>query len=128
MRFLLCRFRSSQACKQSFNFGAFSHVKPLPYNGINNGLQLLLDAETFDYALPLEGTSGFIFAPLHHLDIAILKQTGTVAGPGQALRMSITPTLTKTEEETRFRFDPVERQCYFDDEIKLAHLPSSSFR
>ncbi len=36
--------------------------------GANNGLQLLLDAETFDYASsPLSSAQGFTLALLHHL-------------------------------------------------------------
>lgn len=93
-------------------------------NGINNGLKILLDAEVFDYASPFESKEGFVFTVLHHLDIAILKQTGSTAMPGQAVQVAITPTLTNTVESTKRRFSPKDRQCYFEDEIQLAHLPS----
>ena len=91
-------------------------------NGLNNGLQLLLDAEAFDYASPFQSKEGFVFTILHHLDIAILKQTGSVAMPGHAVQVAVTPTLTQTVESARYRFAPRDRQCYFDDEVRLRHL------
>ena len=69
-----------------------------------------------------------MFTVLHHLDIAILKQTGSIAMPGQSIQMAITPSLTETKASTRARFTPVERQCYFDDEINLSHLPYFGYR
>ncbi len=79
-------------------------------------------------------------------DIAILKQTGSTAAPGQAVqvrvaqkntqtyvpftvkfhttKLSLTPSLTTTTSSTRRRFSPKDRQCYFEDEVKLAHLPN----
>ena len=44
-----------------------SNVEKSALNGINNGLQMLLDAETFDYASPFQGREGFTFAALHHM-------------------------------------------------------------
>lgn len=109
-------------------FHIIRSVKTFARNGINNGLHLVLDAETFDYSSPIKGKEGFLFTTLHHLDIAILKQTGSVAMPGQAIQVAITPTLTTTKASTKYRFDPEDRQCYFDDEITLTHLPSFGFR
>ena len=82
-----------------------------------------MDAETFDYASPVQGKDGFIFTMLHHQDIAILRQTGSTAAPGQAVQVAITPVLTRTTESTRHRFDPKDRQCFFDDEVQLLHMP-----
>ncbi len=60
---------------------------PFARNGVNNGLQLFLDAEVYDYASALQSRAGFLFTVLHHLDIAILKQTGSVATPGQSVQV-----------------------------------------
>ncbi len=106
----------------------FRDVLPFARNGINNGLKLLLDAEVYDYASPIDSKSGFLFTVLHHLDIAILKQTGSVAMPGQALQVAITPVLTSSVDSIKRRFDPVGRQCYFEDEIEFTYLPAFGFR
>jgi hypothetical protein len=43
--------------------------------------------------------------------------------PGQTVVIAITPTLTVTSSGAQRRFDPVRRQCYFEDEIELLHFP-----
>ncbi len=106
----------------------FREVLPSARNGINNGLKLLLDAEVFDYASPIASKAGFVFTVLHHLDIAILKQTGSIAMPGQAVQVAISPTLTSSINSIKYRFDPSARQCYFEDEISFTYLPSFGYR
>jgi hypothetical protein len=39
------------------------------------------------------------------------------------LKLSISPTILRTTEKARTRFKPVDRDCYFNDEIQLIHLP-----
>ena len=97
----------------------------LPYckNGVNNGLQIMLDAETFDYASSLSGSEGFVLSVLHHLDIPIMKQTGINVEVGQSIKVAVTPKLTTTTAAARRRFSPEERMCYFEDEVSLRHFP-----
>ena len=98
-------------------------MKPFARNGKNNGLQILLDAETYDYGSSLSGAEGFTLSILHHLDIPIMKNTGININAGQSNLLVVTPTLMRTTESTKNRFSPEDRQCYFEDEIKLLHLP-----
>ena len=97
----------------------------MPYarNGIINGIKLLLDAETYDYASALTSGEGFTMSVLHQLDIPIMKQTGINIAPGQAIQISVIPTLLNITIGAKKRFTPIERQCYFDDEITLNHFP-----
>ena len=92
-------------------------------NGINNGLHMLLDAETHDYSLSQFGSEGFSLSVLHHLDIPIMKQTGISVEPGQSVNIAITPSLIDTTKAVKRRFGPLERKCYFEDEIQLRHFP-----
>jgi hypothetical protein len=42
---------------------------------------------------------------------------------GQHVTIAVTPTLMSTTAGAKRRFVPVRRQCYFEEEIKLAHFP-----
>ena len=96
---------------------------------MTNGLELLLDAEVYDYALSKSGTEGFSLSILHHLDIPIMKNIGVNVLPGQSSQLAITPELMNTSHQVRDRFTPEERQCYFEGELNLKHLPPrNSFR
>jgi len=44
---------------------------------------------------------------------------------GKAVTIAVTPTLIATNNGARRRFQPVRRQCYFEDEIMLLHFPHS---
>ncbi len=46
----------------------------------------------------------------------------------KASQVAITPTLTSTKASTKYRFAPQDRQCYFEEEIDLAHLPEFGYR
>ena len=94
-------------------------TKPLARNGIKNGLQILLDAETYDYASTPNGGEGFILSILHHLDIPIMKNSGININTGQSNNLVISTTLMNTSESVRYRFSPELRNCYFEDEIKV---------
>jgi hypothetical protein len=66
---------------------------------------------------------GVVISLLHHLDIPIMKNIGINAQTGQDIQIAVTPTLIKTNAGAKRRFDPVRRQCYFEDEISLTHFP-----
>ena len=108
---------------------SFRTNEPFSRNGINNGLELLLDAEVYDYALSKSGIEGFTLSILHHLDIPIMKNIGVNVLPGQSNQLAITVKLMNTSHHLREIFTPEERQCYFEEELNLKHLPASnSFR
>ena len=104
-------------------------INPSARNGLVNGLQLILDAESYDYASSETGTEGFFLSMLHQLDIPIMRNTGINVEVGQTNNIVVVPTLMSTTDGARSRFNPQERQCYFEDEITLKHLPhDNSFR
>lgn len=92
-------------------------------NGANNGFQILLDAESYDYASSSAGTDGFLIAIIHHLDIPIVKHIGIQIETGHSVQIAVTPFLINTTDQCRKRFSPEKRQCYFEDEISLRHFP-----
>ena len=102
---------------------------PFARNGLTNGIEMILDAEVYDYALSKSGMEGFTLSILHHLDIPIMKNIGINILPGQSNQFSTTVELMNTSRQVRDRFTPVESQCYFEGELWLKHLPASwSFR
>ena len=48
--------------------------------------------------------------------------------PGFETQIAITPVLYKTTNAARTRFTPVERGCYFEDELELNYLPTELYR
>ena len=107
----------------------YSSNIPFARNGLTNGIEMILDAEVYDYALSKSGMEGFTLSILHHLDIPIMKNIGINILPGQSNQFSTTVELMNTSRQVRDRFTPVESQCYFEGELWLKHLPASwSFR
>jgi len=122
----------------------FRTVQPFAKNSLPNGVSLLVDVEAFDYAASSTGSEGIVISVLHQLDIPIMKNIGINVQPGQDAqvhnhffdnfhsshlpsffnpKVAVTPTLLYTNNGARRRFIPVRRQCYFEDEISLAHFP-----
>jgi len=54
-------------------------MKPFSKYSLPNGLELLIDVETFDYTRSVSGSEGIVIGILHHLDVPILKNTGEIA-------------------------------------------------
>ena len=107
----------------------FRTNKAFARNGFSNGLELLLDAEVYDYALSKSGMEGFTLSVLYHLDIPIMKNIGLSVLPGQSSQMAVTVELMNTSLQVKKRFTAEERQCYFEGELNLKHMPPiNSFR
>lgn len=52
-----------------------------------------------------------------------MKQSGVSVDAGQSMMVAVTPTLTTTTAQAKRRFEPVDRTCYFESEVKLKHFP-----
>ena len=115
-------------------------LKPGAHSGSNNGLTLLLDAETFDYGggdeeLIESGGESLIVSIVHPLDMPIMEQTGVGvapgnlsttpfnnSGPGTAALLAVSTTLLNITEDAVVRFPPEERKCWTQEEITLQYL------
>ena len=73
--------------KHSFtaNFSIFRTMVPFAKNSLPNGLELLIDAESYDYAISSTGSEGIIMSILYQLDIPIMKNIGINLQPGTLL-------------------------------------------
>ena len=89
----------------------------------------MLDTEVYDYASSKSGSEGIVLGVTHHLDMPILKNIGLSIQPGHSSLISVTTDLMNTTLRAKNRFKPEDRQCYFEEEIMLKHMPNSySFR
>ena len=97
-------------------------------NGEQNGLSLILDAETFDYGtrffdLGERAGEGFKAGLYHPHDMPIVQQTGVNIRPGARVLLSFSTTLINITDAAVTRFDPYERKCWDQPEINLEYLP-----
>ncbi len=67
-----------------FTLFSFSNRQMVPFakNSLPNGLELLIDAESYDYAVSSTGSEGIIMSILYQLDIPIMKNIGINLQPG----------------------------------------------
>ena len=71
--------------------------------------------------------SGFQLAVSHHLDMPLMSQSAVQISPGTDVRIAITPTIISAENNSK-RFDPIDRQCYFEEEFQFLYLPDVDFK
>ena len=55
---------------------------PFAKNSLPNGLELLVDVETYDYAASSAESEGIFMSILYQLDMPIMKNTGISLEPG----------------------------------------------
>lgn len=63
-------------------FGYLRTMVPFAKNSLPNGLELLIDAESYDYAISSTGSEGIVMSILYQLDIPIMKNIGINLQPG----------------------------------------------
>ena len=102
------------------------YLKKGALNGENNGLSVLLDAETFDYGNGFatigerEG-KGFKASVVHHLDLPVMESTAMQVNVGASTHLAVSSTkINITEDATVFQ--PIDRRCWLQGEINLTHF------
>ena len=100
---------------------------PGALSGENNGLSLLLDAETFDYGngfydLGVRAGEGFKVALVHPLDMPNIQQMGINVMPGAITQIATSINLIDITSAALQKFSPKERKCWTDEEITLTGL------
>lgn len=104
------------------------HVTPGIVMGKKYGVQLVMDAEVFDYGYNPVGIQGFQLAIHHHRDKPIMRIHSVNISPGHVTDVVVKPLLTTTTKEARFRFAPNDRGCYFDEEFEFKSLSRREYR
>ena len=91
-------------------------------NGEKHGLDILLNAEQFNYADPQSNGVGFKIALHNHQDKPIMQFSSDLLNPGSETQINLKPTLSKTTDDAISRFSPTNRDCYSDGEGQLTHF------
>ena len=55
-----------------------------------------------------------------------MRQSSVKISPGTDVSIAVTPTIISTKNNAK-HFDPVYRQCYFENEFDLQYLPYKDF-
>ena len=96
--------------------------KGLTRNGIQNGLSVMIDVESYEYAYFERGAEGFRVAIEDCRDKPVINQNGFYVSPGSETLLAIMPTILNTSQEAMDRFTPEERNCYADEEFRFKYL------
>ena len=97
-------------------------------NGLNNGLSLLLDAETYDYGDGSSNGEGFKIAVVHPLDLGVMESMAINVDIGTVTNVGVSTTLINITSDAVTSFNPYERKCWMQNEIALRHFPSVDYR
>ena len=82
-------------------------------------MTILIDLELFDSGPSRTASAGATVSHLYWKYIPVLSQSGINVQPGTSTELGLTTQIVETTEVARRRFTPEERECYFEDEIRM---------
>ena len=82
-------------------------------------MTILIDLESFDSGLSKAATLGSTISHLDWKHIPVLSQSGVSVQPGTSTELGVTTQVVETTEVAKRRFTPEQRECYFQDEIRM---------
>ena len=97
-------------------------LKAVTLNGEDNGLDLVIDSEQFNYAYHQSNAAGFKVSLHDHRDLPMMQFSSQLIFPGFETQINLKPTITNTTEEAISFLSPKERQCYAEGEANLTYL------
>ena len=116
------------------DFEGLKHVENMTYgdqyhglnanalNGESNGLRLLLDVETFNYAKHNKVAGGLKLVLHHHSGKPMIQYDSQLISTGTETHINIKPTLTYTTDNAISVLSPEHRDCYTAGEANLTFL------
>ena len=96
-------------------------------SGENNGLVIILDAESYDYVEHEGGGLGFKISVVHPFEMPIIEQSGISVEPGTSTNLGVSTTFITTTADAIKRFTPHQRKCWVNSEIDFQFLPYESW-
>ncbi len=95
--------------------------------GVENGLEIILDAETYDYGWTFGHTEGFLAGVHQPDDYPVMGFSTLDLSPGFNHKVAVDPTIRNTKESA-LRFGVDDRKCHLDEDVRFRHLPRAKFR
>ena len=91
-------------------------------HGEDNGLEIVLDAELFNYGYHYSTSAGFKISLHHHSDKPMIQFSSQLILTGTETQINVKPTITYTTNDAISKFSPEDRLCYTDGEANLTYL------
>ena len=91
-------------------------------NGETNGVDIVLDAEQFNYAYYYSNSAGFKISMHNHLDKPMIQFSSQLINPGRETQINLKPIISSTTTNAIDTFSPDDRNCYADGEANLTYL------
>ena len=91
-------------------------------NGETNGVDIVLDAEQFNYAYHYSYAGGFKISMHNHLDKPMIQFSSQLIYPGSETQINLKPIISSTTINAINNFSPDNRNCYADGEANLTYL------
>ena len=97
-------------------------ITAIAINGEENGVDIVLNAEQFNYADHHSRAAGFKISIHNHLDKPIIQFSSQLIFPGTDTQINLKPVITNTTLDAINKFSPEVRNCYADGEANLTYL------
>ena len=91
-------------------------------NGEANGVDIVLDAEQFNYAYHHSNSGGFKISMHNHLDKPMIQFSSQLMFTGIETQINLKPIISKTTIDAINTFSPDIRNCYAAGEANLTYL------
>ena len=91
-------------------------------NGETNGLDLVLDAEQFNYAYYQANAAGFKISLHHHADKPMIQFSSQLINSGTETQINLRPSVSYTTKNAISTFSSEQRGCYAEGEVNLTYL------
>ena len=114
--------RPSSEYENMSTYEIYHDLKADTLNGEANGLDVVIDAEQFNYAYHQSNAAGFKVSLHHHLDLPMMQFSSQLIFTGVETQINLKPTITNTTKEAIPFLSPKERQCYTEGEANLTYL------
>ena len=100
-------------------------IKAIAINGEENGVDIVLNAEQFNYADHHSKAGGFKISIHSHLDKPMIKFSSQLIFAGTINQINLKPIITNTTLDAIKKFSPEVRNCYANGEANLTYLTYS---